>query len=122
MPALRLQVLDSVGEREVALDHFPYTIGRRDTNDLRLAGSEVSREHAEIAEEEGRMVLRDRESRYGTFVNGEQIAECEVRPGDRIRLGRGGGADLVLTAASEDHPTGRSATGARDDLRQITAP
>lgn len=120
MSGLRLQVHDTVGEREVTIDHVPYTIGRRDTNDLRLAGSEVSREHAEIVRDGDRYVLYDRESRYGTFVNGEAVSECDLRPGDRIRLGRGGGADLLVLAA-EEQASSRSLTGARDDLRQLTA-
>jgi phosphoserine phosphatase RsbU/P len=121
MSGLRLQVADSVGEREVVIDHFPFTIGRRETNDLKLTGSEVSREHAEILLDGDHMVLRDRESRYGTFVNDDPVTECELRPGDRVRLGRGGGADLMVLSDRDSHVTGRSTTGARDDLRQITA-
>jgi serine phosphatase RsbU (regulator of sigma subunit) len=122
MAVPRLEVRDVLGERTVTLDRLPFTIGRRETNDLRLGGSEVSREHAEIFSENGRFVLRDRESRYGTFVNGEAVTECEIRSGDRVRLGRGGGADLTFLTADDDRSlTGRSTTGARDDLRQITA-
>jgi len=122
MPDPRLEVRDVLGERIVILDRMPFTIGRRETNDLRLGGSEVSREHAEIVADNGRFLLRDRESRYGTFVNGEPVTECELRSGDRVRLGRGGGADLVfLAAGDEQNLSNRSTTGARDDLRQITA-
>jgi serine phosphatase RsbU (regulator of sigma subunit) len=121
MTGLRLQVHEAAGEREIAIEQFPYTIGRRETNDLRLGGSEVSREHAEVVAENGRVLIRDRESRYGTFVNGEAVAECELRPGDRVRLGRGGGADLLVLSDADRPSIGRSATGARDDLRQITA-
>jgi sigma-B regulation protein RsbU (phosphoserine phosphatase) len=120
----RLEVRDLLGERVVTVDRTPFTIGRRETNGLRLGGSEVSREHAEIHLEEGRYILRDRQSRYGTFVNGEAVTECELRSGDRVRLGRGGGADLVFLAGNETRLlTTRSSTGtgARDDLRQITA-
>ncbi|HXT69294.1 MAG TPA: SpoIIE family protein phosphatase [Vicinamibacterales bacterium] len=121
MATPRLEVRDVLGERFVSVDRLPFTIGRRETNDLRLGGSEVSREHAEIALEEGKYVLRDKASRYGTFVNGEPASECDLKPGDRIRLGRGGGADLVfLSGESEISRTGKSTTGARDDLRQIT--
>jgi serine phosphatase RsbU (regulator of sigma subunit) len=118
----RLEVRDALGERHVALDHFPFSIGRRDVNDLQLGGTEVSREHAEIRVEDGAYLLRDRESRYGTFVNGDPVSECQLRSGDRIRLGRGGGADLVFMAGDEHarHSTGAT-TGARDDLRQMTA-
>ena len=96
MATPRLEVRDVLGERFVSVDRMPFTIGRRETNDLRLGGSEVSREHAEIALEGGKYVLRDKASRYGTFVNGEPASECDLKPGDRIRLGRGGGADLVF--------------------------
>jgi serine phosphatase RsbU (regulator of sigma subunit)/pSer/pThr/pTyr-binding forkhead associated (FHA) protein len=121
MPSPRLEVRDVLGERFVDLERFPFTIGRRETNDLRLGGSEVSREHAEMAQDGTRFLIRDKASRYGTFVNGEQItSEIEVRSGDRIRLGRGGGADLVfLTGEDERRSSLRSSTGARDDLRQI---
>src|SRR5262245_9662982 len=116
MSVPRLEVRDVLGERVVTIDHAPFTIGRRETNDLRLGGSEVSREHAEILAENGKYRLRDKESRYGTFVNGEQVTECELRTGDRLRLGRGGGADLVfLTAEDERSLHSKSTTGARDD-------
>jgi serine phosphatase RsbU (regulator of sigma subunit) len=118
----RLQISDSLGDRNVTLDHFPYTIGRRESNDLKLPGSEVSREHAEIALEGDQVVIRDRDSRYGTFVNGERVSESPLRSGDKIRLGRGGGADMVfLGADAEQHTSTRSTTAARDDLRQITS-
>ena len=122
MATPRLEVRDVLGERFVNMDRMPFTIGRRETNDLRLGGSEVSREHAEVAKDGARFVIRDKASRYGTFVNGEQVNEIELHSGDRIRLGRGGGADLVfLTGEEERSGIGlRSSTGARDDLRQIT--
>jgi serine phosphatase RsbU (regulator of sigma subunit) len=102
------------------MDKMPFTIGRRETNELRLGGSEVSREHAEIAFEGGKYILKDKASRYGTFVNGEPVTECEVKAGDAIRLGRGGGADLVFRSGAENLSlSSRSSTGARDDLRQI---
>ena len=122
MPDPRLEVRDVLGERIVIIDRLPYSIGRRETNDLRLGGSEVSREHAEIVGDAGTYMLRDKESRYGTFVNGEAVRECELHAGDRIRLGRGGGADLTFLTGNDDRShSSRSTTGARDDLRQITA-
>jgi serine phosphatase RsbU (regulator of sigma subunit) len=118
----RLHISDSLGEREVTLDHFPFTIGRRESNDLKLPGSEVSREHAEIVLDAHQVTIRDRDSRYGTYVNGERVTESPLRAGDKVRLGRGGGADMVfLSADSEQHTATRSTTAARDDLRQITS-
>lgn len=58
----------------IRIDKDPFTIGRRAENDLQLSGKEESHEHAEILGKEGAFVVRDNESRYGTFVNGERIA------------------------------------------------
>src|SRR5215203_714709 len=48
MPDARLEVTDALGRRIVPIAKDAFGIGRRETNDLRLAGSEVSRDHAEI--------------------------------------------------------------------------
>jgi pSer/pThr/pTyr-binding forkhead associated (FHA) protein len=55
--------------RVVRVDTPVFTIGRRSKSDLCLAGTDVSRDYAQIACDGGRFILRDRKSRYGTFVN-----------------------------------------------------
>ena len=51
----------------------------------------VSRKHAEFRLEEGRCTVADANSRFGTFVNGQQISTpVEVRVGANIQLGQGG--------------------------------
>ena len=97
MPGARLEINDGLGSRVVPLDKPLIAIGRRGENDVRLSGSDVSRDHAEIAQANSSFVLRDRGSRYGTFVNGEQIsAERPLRHGDRIQFGRASGTDVVF--------------------------
>jgi phosphoserine phosphatase RsbU/P len=119
MPDARLEVTDALGRRIVPIAKGQFEIGRRETNDLRLAGSEVSRDHAEIAAQDNQFVLRDRNSRYGTYVNGEQVAERMLAHGDRIRLGRTGGAEMVFLLADSPPPVERATTTAIGDLRQI---
>jgi serine phosphatase RsbU (regulator of sigma subunit)/pSer/pThr/pTyr-binding forkhead associated (FHA) protein len=119
MPDARLEVTDALGRRIVPIAKSQFEIGRRETNDLRLAGSEVSRDHAEIAVQDDRFVVRDRNSRYGTYVNGEQVAERTLAHGDRIRLGRTGGAEMVFLLADSPAPEQRATTTAIGDLRQI---
>ena len=123
MGEARLEVTDALGRRVVPIASSPFEIGRRETNDLRLAGSEVSRDHANIQNEQDKFVLRDRNSRYGTFVNGEQITERALAHGDRVRLGRTGGAEMVflIEAAADSTAVEKSTTTAIGDLRQITA-
>ena len=53
----RLEVRDTLGQRVVSIEKMPFSIGRRDTNDLRLGGSEVSRDHAEIVMDGDRLLL-----------------------------------------------------------------
>src|SRR6188508_3153153 len=121
MPDARLEVTDALGRRIVRRSTDAFGIGRRETNDLRLAGSEVSRDHAEIVVENGGFRIRDRQSRYGTYVNDEQVTDRALTHGDRIRLGRAGGAELVfLLADSAATPAqDKTATTAVGDLRQI---
>src|SRR5438552_14050587 len=102
MSTPRLEVRDVLGERVVSMDRLPFTIGRRETNSLRLGGSEVSREHAEIINIDGKYTLRDKQSRYGTYINGEPITEGELKSGDAVRLGRGGGADLTFLIGEDE--------------------
>src|SRR5687768_5192711 len=97
MPDPRLHVTDPQGRRIVPVDKALFTIGRRTAADLQVLSTDVSREHAEISLDDAGYVLRDRGSRYGTFVNGEQVTERNLKHGDRIRLGRTDAVELVFT-------------------------
>jgi phosphoserine phosphatase RsbU/P len=121
MPDARLEVTDALGRRIVPIAKNRFEIGRRETNDLRLAGSEVSRDHAEIATQDNQFIIRDRSSRYGTYVNGDQVTERTLVHGDRIRLGRTGGAEMVFLLAEAAPSMEKATTTAIGDLRQIAA-
>src|SRR5262245_36667416 len=121
MPAARLEVTDALGRRIVPIAKEAFGIGRRETNDLRLAGSEVSRDHAEIVASGAGLLVRDKQSRYGTFVNDKPVTERNLSHGDRIRLGRSGGAALVLLLAHTAPGPDKATTTAIGDLRQIAA-
>ena len=121
MPDARLDVSDALGRRIVPISKAVFEIGRRETNDLRLAGSEVSRDHAQIAAQDTAFVIRDRNSRYGTYVNDQPVSEHTLTHGDRIRLGRSGGAEMVFLLADTSPAQERATTTAIGDLRQIAA-
>jgi len=62
-------------------------IGRDRESDLVISDRTVSRAHATIGVESGRLVLRDLGSSNGTFVNEEPTLQRALFPGDRIRFG-----------------------------------
>src|SRR3954468_16251215 len=119
--APRLVVTDSLGRRIVTLDKPVFSIGRRTETDLRLPGADISRLHAEISIENGTCVLRDKESRFGTFVNGEKIAERVLAHADAVRFGQAGDTDIVFFINDEAPSVEKSAVLAATELRQMAA-
>lgn len=64
------------------------TIGRDLSNDLVIESAEVSRFHAELQSNAGAIIVADRNSMNGTFVNGVHVAGSQmVDSGDQIMFG-----------------------------------
>jgi adenylate cyclase len=64
------------------------TVGRHEKSDLRLLDSMVSRHHCLLTREEEKFVLKDLESRNGTWINGRKIKnKGHVKHGDVIQIG-----------------------------------
>jgi hypothetical protein len=80
----RLELPD--GQR-VTLSRATTVLGRGHEADVRLADASVSRRHAEIRADAGRLLVDDLGSTNGTSVNGERIARAALLDGDRITLG-----------------------------------
>jgi DNA-binding NtrC family response regulator len=81
----------------VALGAAATVFGRDPTCPAHIPGTDVSRRHAEIAREGPLYVIQDLESRNGVFVNGRQIKQAALSPGDVVRLGEWVG--LVIAPA-----------------------
>ena len=118
MPEPRLEITDSLGRRVVTVEKLPFAIGRRVGSDLHLPSAEVSRDHAEILTDGEGYAIRDRGSRYGTFVNDTQIEQQSLANGDRIRLGRSTGAEITFLSTPGGQATDRS-VAAVGELRQL---
>jgi len=116
-----LQIDDTLGRRVVLIDKPVFRIGRKSESDLRPSGVDVSREHAEILRrDDGKYVLKDCGSRFGTFVNDEPVTERPLRHRDRIRLGRSGSAELVFLRDDGGDSRGTHVSGLID-FRQISS-
>ncbi|HEX7530630.1 MAG TPA: FHA domain-containing protein, partial [Pyrinomonadaceae bacterium] len=67
----------------------------------------VSRKHAEFRLSDGRYLVTDANSRFGTFVNGQKISEpVEVRVGSHVQLGTGG--PILRVVSIEQSPVSQA--------------
>src|SRR5437868_2580195 len=64
------------------------TIGRVDDNTLPIPEASVSSHHCEILLKGTDVVVKDLNSTNGTFINGEQITEAVLKPGQVLKLGK----------------------------------
>ncbi len=74
--------------RQYDLD-LPTVIGRSRSTDLMLRHPLVSRQHCEVFESNGMLMVRDLGSLNGTFIGDTRIAEqaMPVKPGDLLTVG-----------------------------------
>lgn len=123
MALVTLQILEGLERGRVYSDlPTPVSIGREDDNSVRLNDERVSRFHAKIQEDGGRVILTDLESTNGTRVNGHPVQMRVLQPGDYLTIGR-----CLLIYGSRDEISARAAelsgNGSRlSDLESYTVP
>lgn len=82
-------VADINREWMVAMETFPFIIGRDTDCNLKLTDKWISRHHSEIRLSGDLLWIRDLGSKNGTFVNQEPIRQAELlEPGDHISIGK----------------------------------
>jgi len=105
MALVTLQLLEGLERGQVLADlPTPVTVGREDENTIRLNDERVSRFHAKIQEDGGKLILTDLESTNGTRVNGHPIQMRVLQIGDQISIGR-----CLLVYGSDEEIAARSA-------------
>jgi EAL domain-containing protein (putative c-di-GMP-specific phosphodiesterase class I) len=82
------QIDETQPTRQYAIHSMPFCIGRRSDSSLPLPVGCISKNHAEIFEnEDGQLMLRELGSTNGTFVNGKQLeGEMLIRENDLIHF------------------------------------
>lgn len=89
MARMTLQVLDGMDRGRIYTDLLtPFTIGREEDNDVQLNDDRVSRCHAKVQDDGGRIILTDLGSTNGTRVNGHVVHMHVLQTGDLILIGR----------------------------------
>jgi serine phosphatase RsbU (regulator of sigma subunit) len=102
----RLKFLESAGlERMIRLDKSTFTIGRRGENDLRINDAYISRNHAEIVKNGEEYTLVDKESKTGTFVNGQRVKSATLKHLDRIQFGNSTYPQIIFLIGDDDLPS-----------------
>lgn len=66
---------------------LPSTIGRGRGTSIMLPHPLVSRQHCELFEANGKLMVRDLGSLNGTFVNNQRITESIIEPGELLTIG-----------------------------------
>lgn len=93
-------------QRNIVVEHTPFSIGRKTDKDLVIADSRVSRDHAQILSEDGEYFVIDQSSRHGTYVNGVKIERRKLQKNDRIDFGA---RDAAYVIFAPDHAQSSSA-------------
>lgn len=62
-------------------------VGRAPNSGLRLAASQISRQHAKILWMDGYHIVEDMNSANGTFVGGVRVTKKRLSPGDIVQFG-----------------------------------
>lgn len=121
--------------RDFPIERGKLVIGRKNTSDLRIPLSSVSRQHCEIRVDGGQVKMRDLGSSNGTFHNDTRVQEAVLAAGDKVSVGPvvftlvvdGQPAEIepVRTVLGDADSTDQSATVAPDleerPAREVTA-
>ena len=76
------------GERNEYVDALPISIGRASSlNTIVLDNKQVSRQHAWLESEAGQIIIVDRDSTNGTYIEGRPIKRAALGDGGHFRIG-----------------------------------
>ena len=92
MPIL-LSIVDGAVETEYSFEHSPIIMGRLQKNDIAIRDNQVSRQHAQIVNDDGQRYIEDMQSTNYVFVNRVQVTRALLSHGDIINVA--GVADFI---------------------------
>ena len=107
---VQLRIRDAeAGKRVAILDSLPAVVGRSSQASVYLNDRFVSRRHCEIDQLDDTLVVRDLGSSHGTFLNGLEVSQANLMPGDRLALGNSSVSVHYGSGALEQKVKGRKA-------------
>jgi len=99
-PSIQILFQDKILQT-ISFQKESLSIGRMKENDITIDNLAVSRFHAKLFLENGKIFLEDQGSENGSYVNGRRIQKCEIHPKDDIVIGK---HRLLLVIPSEVTP------------------
>jgi pSer/pThr/pTyr-binding forkhead associated (FHA) protein len=87
MVKLELNLKGLVLKEYTLPDGGSLTIGRHSKNDIVVKDRSASRHHAFFERKGDNLIVHDKGSRNGTFVNGKKVQSAQVHHGDLIKVG-----------------------------------
>ena len=114
MTELWLKYKDETGEaKRLLVEQENFAIGRHSENDLSIANSAISRQHAKIQRFADIFVVSDAGSSLGTRLNGEDLTEpVALKKGDRLKLGDNFEIEVELISDSDNADDSAEGAGA----------
>ena len=91
---------------------LPSTVGRGRGTTIMLPHPLVSRQHCELFESDGQLMVRDLGSLNGTFVNNQRVTESPLPPGELLTIGT-----VTFRAMYDSQPESRPPAGAAPQLK-----
>ncbi|WP_198956351.1 sigma 54-interacting transcriptional regulator [Archangium sp. Cb G35] len=91
-------------------------VGSDVASDLVLSDQTVSRRHIELERTNKGIIVRDLGSRNGTFLDGHQVMQALLQPGDKVMLGK-----TKLAIKQEARATEVEVTGGADAFGALVA-
>jgi hypothetical protein len=71
----------------ITLPDGPSTIGRGDQNTFAIPDDSISTQHVLLMSDAKTCRVKDRDSSNGTFVNGKQVTQADLKNGDILKIG-----------------------------------
>src|SRR5919109_5532788 len=97
---LTLEYSDAAGARRRNIDgRTDLVVGRAPMCDVVIDDVSVSRTHARLRADNGRLVVTDLGSRNGTIVDGVSVRQAELQPGAVVAFG---GVPVRVSSATEE--------------------
>ena len=84
---------------------LPSVLGRGREASLTLPQALISRQHCEVYEEDGKLMVRDLGSLNGTFIGNQRITEAELPSGALLTVGTVTFRAVYRSAAGDESPT-----------------